>query len=138
MHRVLDSIAEVASANHGVVATAHLRRLGLPLRTQATWLADGRLVRLGTRSFTLPGTAPTWEREVAAAMADLDGRGYLAGRTSAVLHGLDGFVRGRSKRSPSDPIAASVPESGWRPPTNRSTAARRSSSTGSVASPPNA
>lgn len=94
MHHALHSIAGLASANHGVVSTRDLRRVGLARTTQSAWIAAGRLIRLGTHSFTLPGTVPTWARTAAAAQVDLDGRGYLAGRTGAVLLGLDGFESG--------------------------------------------
>lgn len=90
----LDTIVGLASANHGVISSRDLRLAGLPRTTQADWVATGRLIRLGVRSFTLPGTPDTWLRGLAAAEADLDGKGFLAGRTGAALLGLDGFAAG--------------------------------------------
>jgi hypothetical protein len=103
MNRVLGSIADVASAHHGVISADQLAQLGASTATRSRWLAAGLLVRLGPRSFAVGGAPPTWQRSLAAAVIDLRGRGFLAGRTAARLHGLDGFA--------SDAIEVLVPES---------------------------
>jgi hypothetical protein len=91
MNRTFASIAAMAATNHGVVSAAQIAAAGLPVATRTRWLADGTLVRIGLRSFAVGGAPATWERDLAAALVDLDGRGFLAGRTAARLHGLDGF-----------------------------------------------
>ncbi|HQV57032.1 MAG TPA: hypothetical protein PKV27_03395 [Ilumatobacteraceae bacterium] len=47
---------------------------------------------VGPRSYVFAGSADTWLRSVWCAHLDLDGRGFIAGRTAARLHGLDGFT----------------------------------------------
>ena len=76
----------------GAVSAADLQRTGLSRSTRDRSIGDGLLVRLGLRSFAIGGSPPTWEKSVATAIADLDGRGFIAGRTAARLHGLDGFT----------------------------------------------
>lgn len=92
MKRAFASIAAIAADNHGAVSAADLMRSGLPVPTRTRWLADGTLIRLGSRSFAVGGSPATWERALAATIIDLDGRGFLAGRTASRLHGLDGFT----------------------------------------------
>lgn len=83
--------AEVAAAADGVLALDELARLGFSASTRSYWIRTGKLVRLGPRSFVLAGTPPTWRQRVRAATVDLGGRGLVAGRSAARLHGLDGF-----------------------------------------------
>ncbi len=92
MHERFASIAAIAAANHGVVGVEQLERSGLPSSTRSRWLAGGLLERLGPRSYAVAGAPPTWQRQLASAIVELDGRGFLAGRTAARLHGLDGFT----------------------------------------------
>ena len=87
----LTRLAELASAFHGVVSLEQIRGEGIPRSTANRWVSTGRLVRLGPRSFTLPGTPPTWHRELAARSCDLGPHAAVAGRSAARLHRLDGF-----------------------------------------------
>jgi hypothetical protein len=91
MHELFVRIATIAAANHGVVSTDDLVRAELSVATRTRWQAAGLLVRLGPNAFAVRGAPPTWERRLAATLVTLDGRGFLAGRTGARLHGLDGF-----------------------------------------------
>ncbi len=91
MNRMFASVAAQAANNHGVVSAEDLERVGLAVATRTRWLASGVLVRLGSRSFAIGGSPDTWERDLAAVVIDLACRGFIAGRTAARLHGLDGF-----------------------------------------------
>jgi very-short-patch-repair endonuclease len=85
-------VCTAAAANHGVVATQHLKAMGVSRQQVSRWVAAGLLVRLGTSSFAVAGSLPSWRRRCAAGLADLGGHGVLAGRAAARLHGLDGFA----------------------------------------------
>ncbi|MFT3855366.1 MAG: hypothetical protein QM733_21935 [Ilumatobacteraceae bacterium] len=91
MNSSFASIAACAAANHGVVGATDIERAGVAGSTRARWLRQGLLERLGPRSFAVAGAPPSWQRRLAATLVDLDGRGFLAGRTVARLQGLDGF-----------------------------------------------
>ncbi|MCU1503825.1 MAG: hypothetical protein JWM12_3179 [Ilumatobacteraceae bacterium] len=85
-------IAAQAAANHGAISAGQLAAHGLPVATRTRWVALGVLTHLGARSYAVGGSPSTWERDLAATIIDLDGRGFLAGRTAARLHGLEGFA----------------------------------------------
>lgn len=101
------TIAALGAANHGVVSSADLRAAGVNRWLRDAWVERGQLWSSGSRSFVVAGAPATWHRNLAVATADLSGRGWLAGRTAARLHGLDGFGQSvevevivpRSKRS---------------------------------------
>lgn len=92
VNRLFSSIAARAAANHGIVSSDQIRCAGVSGSTLTRWRAAGMLISTGPRSYAVCGSPPTWERDLAAAVADLDGRGFLAGRTAARLHRLDGFT----------------------------------------------
>ncbi len=85
-------VAGLAASQHSAVSLAQLDQLGVGPSLRHDWLAAGRLMRLGPRSFALAGAAPTWRQALQAAVFDLGGAGLLAGRSGAQLLGLDGFT----------------------------------------------
>jgi len=85
------SVTATAGRHHGAVSTPELAALGVSASLRAKWVQRRRLLRVGPRSFVLPG-APTPARQSAwCAAADVAGFGHVAGRTAAWLFGLDGF-----------------------------------------------
>ena len=82
----------LASTQFGAISTRQLEALGVDRRARSRWVAQGLLQRLGPRSVAIVGSPPLWHRAVWGAMADVEGAGYIAGRTSARLQGLDGFT----------------------------------------------
>jgi hypothetical protein len=86
------TIAALAATQHSVVSTAQLLAHGIDTSTRSKWERRGLVSRMGSRSFALAGSPATFERAVAAGLADLAGVGFVAGRTVGRLHGLDGFV----------------------------------------------
>jgi hypothetical protein len=91
MDELFSTIAARAAAFHGVVSAADLVTAGVNRELRDTWLSRGLMRRTGPRSFVVAGAPATWHRALAVATIDLGGRGFLAGRTGAQLHGLDGF-----------------------------------------------
>ncbi|MCU1366915.1 MAG: hypothetical protein JWN39_2554, partial [Ilumatobacteraceae bacterium] len=59
---------------------------------RSRWVAQGRLIRIGPQSFAIAGSEPCWHQTMWAGAADVDGYGYLAGRSAARLNALDGFA----------------------------------------------
>jgi hypothetical protein len=83
-----------AAEQHGAVGRAQLLRLGVGESLRRSWERRGLLRRRGPGSFVVGGSPPTWRRELWCAQLDLAGRGYIAGRSGARLHRLDGFAGG--------------------------------------------
>ncbi|HEY4333406.1 MAG TPA: hypothetical protein VGM78_12575 [Ilumatobacteraceae bacterium] len=88
-----NSLTQLASGQFGAVSLNQLDRLGIDRRLRSEWSERGLISRAGARSYVLAGSAPSWHRSVWCAATDVLGAGYVAGRTAARLHGLDGFVR---------------------------------------------
>lgn len=91
MSCVFTDVARLASDQHGAVSTRQLDDLGVDASLRAKWVARGRLERAGPHAFFIAGSAPDWRRDAWAAAANAAGIGYLAGRSAAYLHRLDGF-----------------------------------------------
>ncbi len=91
MNSLIASVAATAADHHGVVSARQLDSASVSPATRRRWLACGLLERMGPRSFAVGGAPDSWERRLTATLIDLDGRGFLAGRTAARLHRLDGF-----------------------------------------------
>ena len=81
----------LASTQFGAISCNDLERLKVDAKVRSRWIAMGLLERIGPRSFAIPGSPATWQRQAWAAAADADGFGYVAGRTAARMNGLDGF-----------------------------------------------
>lgn len=84
-------VARWTASHHGVISTSDLDAFGVGSSLRHQWLAGHLLERLGPRSFCCPSGEPTWARSLAAAVADLDGAGLVAGRSASRLHRLDEF-----------------------------------------------
>ena len=103
--------AAVASTQFGAITIPQLNQLGVDNSLRYQWVRRGLMEKLGTRTYALAGAPATWQRSAWAAMIDVEGSGYVAGRTAARLNGLDSFegddietlVR-RSKRAVSSPF----------------------------------
>ena len=85
-------IAAIAATQHSVISIAQMHTCGIDSSTRSKWERRGLIDRLGPRSFALAGSSPTFQREIAAGLADLAGFGVAAGRAGARLHGLDDFL----------------------------------------------
>jgi len=82
----------IASTQFGAISIAQLAKIGVDEHVRHRWVKMGLLVRLGPRTYAVVGSAESFERGAWAAMTDAEGSGYVAGRTGARLHGLDGFI----------------------------------------------
>jgi hypothetical protein len=86
------TIAALAASQHTVISSAQLLAHGIDTSTRSKWEHRGLINRIGPRSFALAGSPPTFDRALAAGLADLGGFGFVAGRAGAQLYGLDGFL----------------------------------------------
>ena len=84
-------IAALAASQHSAISSRQLRASGVSSSLCSQWVHGGLLERLGPKSFSVAGSSPTWMRALTAAWFDLDGVGWVAGRSAARLLGLDGF-----------------------------------------------
>lgn len=87
-------IAALAATQHSIVSTTQLRSFGISTSNRSKWERGELIGRIGTRSFAIAGSVPTFERAMAVGLADLGGHGVAAGRGGARLYGLDGFSTG--------------------------------------------
>lgn len=85
-------IAAIAATQHSVISTGQLQACGVDASMRSKWERSGLIDRLGPRSFAIAGSSPTFQRDMAAGLADLAGFGVAAGRAGSRLHGLDDFV----------------------------------------------
>jgi hypothetical protein len=91
MASLFNTVAASAGRHHGAISTAELASLGVSPSLRAKWVRRELLIPIGPRSYVVAG-APRGAAQVAwCAAADVSGLGYVAGRTAAWLHGLDGF-----------------------------------------------
>ena len=82
----------LAATQFGAISIRQLDNLAVDRRVRSRWTAQGMLEQLGPRSYAIVGSSPSWQRSVWAAMADVEGAGYVGGRSAARLQGLDGFT----------------------------------------------
>lgn len=87
-------LAAAAADRHGVFTTEMAQRFGISDRLRNEWLAKRWIERVGTHAFRFAGCPPTWSMELASALGDLGVAAAVAGRSSAALQHLDGFVQG--------------------------------------------
>lgn len=87
-------IAALAATQHSVISTTQLLDNDVDSSLRSKWERRGLMSRMGSRSFAMPGSPPTFARSLAAGLADLGNLGVVAGRAGARLHGLDGFASG--------------------------------------------
>src|SRR3546814_16401248 len=93
-----DAVAALARKQHGVWSRGQATKAGMTRSMIATRVRAGDWVRIDTAVFGHIAAPPTWERSVLAAVLAV--RVAVAShRTAAVLHGLEGFRRGRPEIS---------------------------------------
>ena len=85
------ALAALAATQHSAVSLAQVQQLGVSSALCSQWVQVGLLERAGPRSLVIAGSAATWKRALTAATFDLNGVGFVAGRSGARLLGLDGF-----------------------------------------------
>ena len=81
-----------AAEQHGAISRGQLTKLGIDASRRQRWIVSGFLTAAGPRSYVLSGTPESWMRSVWCTHLDVEKRGFIAGRTAARLHGLDGFT----------------------------------------------
>ena len=86
------ALAALAAAQHSAVSLGQIQQAGVSSALCSQWVKAGLLERAGPHSYVIAGSAATWKRSLAAASFDLNGVGFIAGRSGARLLGLDGFV----------------------------------------------
>ncbi len=84
-------ITAVASKQFGAISVDEMDRLGVDRRVRSEWASRGLIERAGPRSYVIVGSADSWQRTLWTASADVEGFGFVAGRSGARLFGLDGF-----------------------------------------------
>jgi len=84
--------ASIASTQFGAITIPQLEVLGVDNSLRYQWAKRGLIDKLGRRSYAVVGSPDTWQRSAWAAMMDVEGSGYVGGRTAARLNGLDGFA----------------------------------------------
>jgi hypothetical protein len=89
------AMTTLARQQHGALSTAQLETIGVHRRLRSSWTAQGLLEPRGSNSWILVGQSPTWRRDVWCGQTDVVGVGFVAGRSSARLHRLDGFTSDR-------------------------------------------
>lgn len=88
------TLAAGAADRHGAFTTTMAHKAGVSDRLRLDWLDQGRIRRLGVHTFAFAGSPVTWEMTLASALGDLGPAAAIAGRSTAALHCLDGFVQG--------------------------------------------
>lgn len=86
------TVSSHAARQHGGIGARQLDALGVSGQLRSKWVSRGLLERAGPRAFYVAGSEPTWRREAWAAGVNAMGLGFVAGRTAARLHRLDGFA----------------------------------------------
>ena len=87
-------LAEAAAETHGVFTTSTAQRIGISDRLRNEWLNQHKIERLGTHTFRFAGAPVTWHSTLMAGLGDLGPAAAVAGRSSAAVQRLDGFLPG--------------------------------------------
>jgi hypothetical protein len=94
MNDPLRTLAAVAAVQHGAVARVQASTAGLSRWAIGRHVHAGTLLPIGPRTFHFAGTALSWRGRLMAGLLDLGESSFVAGRSAAALHGLDGFDEG--------------------------------------------
>ena len=78
-------IAALGATQHNVVSTAQLLAHGIDASMRSKWERKGLIDRIGPRAFAIAGSSPTFQRSIAAGLADL---ADAQRRTELTLRGL--------------------------------------------------
>ena len=84
----------LATAQRQVFTRAQARELGLGDTDLLRRVASGRFVVHGPHTLHFAGAALDWRGQLLAGLLDLGPGAVVSGRSSAALHGLDGFPEG--------------------------------------------
>lgn len=84
----MQEVREVAARQHGLVTRSQLKGLGLPAGTFDEWARNGRLERVRTGVFALPGSAATDLRALTAAVLAAGEGVVVSHRSAAWLWGI--------------------------------------------------
>src|SRR5688572_29556049 len=87
-------ISALARRQHGVVAWEQLRGLGLSYKMISSRQTRGFLNEIFPRAFLVGGTPVSWENRLLAAQFSLGRKAAVTHRSSAVLHGIEGYEQG--------------------------------------------
>jgi very-short-patch-repair endonuclease len=94
MNDALLRLAKMAATYHGIASHDQATECGI---SDAAWQRlkrRGVLVPVGTHTVRHAGTPLTWYGELASGLLDLGDEAFVAARSAAALHGLDGFAPG--------------------------------------------
>jgi len=94
MDRRFTLLAAHAANCHGIFTVDDARRLDVSDRLRLDWLDHAWIERLGNRTFCFAGAPRTWQMTLTAGLGDLGPQALIAGRSSAALQRLDGFLPG--------------------------------------------
>lgn len=94
MDRRFTDLAASAADCHGVFTSDTADELGVSGRLRRDWTDEGRIERLGTRTFKFVGTPVTWKMQLMSALGDLGPLARIDGRSAGALLRLDGFDPG--------------------------------------------
>ena len=85
------ALLAVAARQHGCATRDQAIACGLTADQISYRYRTGRWTRVGVRAFTIAGTPPSWEQQLAAGLLDLGREAVVSHRAAAALHGFDGF-----------------------------------------------
>ena len=88
-----EELYRTARNQQSVVARRQALASGLSSNAIDRRVAAGLLVRASKHCLVVPGHPDTWRQQLWIGVLDL-GKGVVAGRAAAALHGLDGFIEG--------------------------------------------
>jgi hypothetical protein len=94
MDRRFTDLAAAAATSHGVFTSDTAEALGVSGRLRRDWTDEGRIERLGKRTFKFAGTPVTWKMQLVSALGDLGPLARVDGRSAGALLRLDGFNQG--------------------------------------------
>lgn len=83
------AVAELARSQLGMLNRRQLREIGVHRNTVTRWVEAGRLERVGVQTFRVAAVPMTFRGRIMAACLDVEG--VASHRTSAWLHGAEGF-----------------------------------------------
>ena len=87
-------IAALAATQHSVISIGQFAENGVDTSLRSKWERRGLIYRMGSRSFAVSGSPPSFTQSLTAGLADLGDFGLVAGRAGARLYMLDGFALG--------------------------------------------
>lgn len=87
----MDSLYVIASSQYGLVTRAQLHGQGFNRNRITRWVQTGRLTRIYSKVFALPGSAPTPERAVLSRVLETGTSALVSHTTAAWVWGIAGY-----------------------------------------------